>query len=148
MVSFYVARRHFGRVEFLDLVGLADAAFTRCPITAGLPRERRGLGMSYELYFEKQADLARDCAIAAPDIIFDLTPRGNNPAEQHGYTTVYSQRGWVPARTGFWVERRLLGNQFIAVRDDLLRQVGDFTVEHLNLEALDTAAPAQAQPPP
>lgn len=43
MVPYHVTRKHFSRVQWIDVRGLTDRAFTSCPATARRPRDSGGL---------------------------------------------------------------------------------------------------------
>ena len=116
MVAYYVVRENFGHVEILDRRGLVDRRFSSCPLLAKLDRTAGGLQLDYAYYFAHRAELERECAIARPDIIFDI---GDAPT-MSDYTVVYTQTGTIQTDSKFLPGNAFRATQFIAVRNDWL----------------------------
>jgi hypothetical protein len=118
MVAFYVSKAHYGQVHFTDVHGLADRALTDCPVTSGLAREAEGLRIQISDYLTMERELAAECDIPSPDVIFGVFD--TERLTDHGYTIVHIQHGdiethssWLPGTWG-------MSFQYIAVRNDLL----------------------------
>lgn len=119
MVMFHTAKRHFGRVKFIDLVGLCTRDFTDCPVTRQRGSTYGGVNMDYFYLFSDYQRLHTECGFEWPDIIFDIDDEGVKKQEflaQNGYQIVFSDegdvRGWSESLPGLYVG----AGQFISVR--------------------------------
>ena len=137
MVLYHTAKRHYGEIDVIDRAGLADRVFTRCPLTADLPRRAKGLIFDYSTYFTHQVALEQQCEVRRPAIIVDAlqADRYQDEVAAHGYTVVYTQEGNLLSGSERLPGRRIIGDQFIAVRSDLVPTLGDFEPVHI---AFDT----------
>ncbi|HEX2899943.1 MAG TPA: hypothetical protein VHS96_09515, partial [Bacteroidia bacterium] len=72
MMAFHLAKSHFGRFRFIDLVGLCTPDFTDCPVTKARGNFRGGLNMDLMYFFDDLPRIEAECGIAAPDIVFGL----------------------------------------------------------------------------
>ena len=52
MVSYSIAKNHYGQVRLIDRVGLINRDFTNYQITSNLSKKQEGLDMSYAYYFD------------------------------------------------------------------------------------------------
>ena len=130
MVTYHIARNHFGEVRFIDRLGLADRTFTDCKVTQALTKLSVGLSLSYDFYFHNFALLEQMCQQAKPDIIFDILgspfPKILAPNDRkeivanNGYTVIYSQIGNVMGDVTWLKGFKIPADAFIAVRTDIL----------------------------
>jgi hypothetical protein len=105
MVAYYVARRHFGRLRFIDINGLTSREATRVASAIGTARGATGVLLSPE---ELIPALEREGGAAArPDLLFDVRPRDRLLAQ--GYAVVLRQTGFEPGPRLGWGSRRLPG---------------------------------------
>ena len=120
MIMYHLAGSHFGHLEVIDKMGLADRTFTSCQETSGLPRNSLGLGMSYQFLFEKWNTI-KTCLPLRPDIIFDLYRDYDISSVSHnGYDIVYTQYGQTSPPSILFPIYQYAIEYFIAVRDDLI----------------------------
>jgi hypothetical protein len=116
MVPYHIARRHFGRVRFLDRHGLVERTLTGCSIARELPKDSGGIETALDWYFRHLAELERTCGMRKPDVVFDL---GRNTLNAYGYEDVYTQSGTL-ASSGTWLSGdTVLLDMFIAVKPHL-----------------------------
>jgi hypothetical protein len=93
MVMYYVAKRHFGRIRFVDAYGLTSPEATRLAGALGVARRSSGTQIAPAALIEA---LEREGGAAArPDVVFDIYPTAGELAER-GFETVYEQDGAAP----------------------------------------------------
>jgi hypothetical protein len=119
LVMFHTTKRHYGRVRFIDLVGLCTRDFTHCPVTKDRGGTYGGLNMDYYYLFSDYERLHAECGFEWPDIIYDIDGESKKKQvflAQNGYKVVFEDsgevKGWSESLPGMYI-----GNgQFIAVR--------------------------------
>lgn len=121
MVNFHLLRQQPGAIRVLDMAGLVDNTLRGCPVFARDGFDAQGLRLNYRKFFERLPEAQRDCAIRAPDIIYDIYGWGETiPLPDYlatqGYTVIFQQTGRVDASPG----RNITAQQLIAVRQTLL----------------------------
>jgi len=121
IVPYHLAMKHRGNVRFMDRFGLTDRIFTSCDTTRSLRRGRLGLQLSYKFYFENREALEKSGHLPRPDIIFDIGSARDSRAADNGYTIVYNQSGRIASDSQLFPGREVPADEFIAVRNDLLR---------------------------
>jgi len=117
MVPYYIAQKHFKKVEFIDMRALATKHFTECEVTSELSKGMSGIEMDFEIFFNRFDDLSSRCGITRPMIIFDLEYTGLNIMEENGYTVIFHQKGIIKSPFG---GDNVSAKIYIAVRNDLL----------------------------
>ena len=123
MVPYYIAKRRYKDVEFLDMRGLATKHFTECEITSDLPKTSAGIDLSYKLFFEILDEINTKCSISDPMIIFTLeTQERKEVIQENGYVIIYQQIGEVTTPFGGGY---VGAGQFIALRKDLATIIGE-----------------------
>lgn len=118
MVFYHLARRHAGRLEFVDLVGLTTPHLHDCPIIRGRRGTRVGLVLpSYEYFLASRDELHRRCGVPRPDVVVDLLRGDDDLAmlRRHGFRIVYRQEGAIEPAYGF-LGALEVADAFIAVR--------------------------------
>lgn len=132
-VPYYIAKEHFGYVEFIDACALSTRDLSSCPVTKNLKSFFGSCLPSYKFYFENKEDLYT-CGIKSPDIIYDPLPdvKDKDKIEKsefaalvkNGYTIFYKIYGVVPTHSKI-KGRRVISDHFIAVRNDLVKYIKD-----------------------
>ncbi|MGA2261212.1 MAG: hypothetical protein ABSH28_07245 [Acidobacteriota bacterium] len=103
MVLYYLAKRFFGRIEFIDLCGLFSSHVGSCRQVIDLASFQTpfnsGTLIPWEYYFEHKERLQKECNFPVPDIIVDLYWSENvlKSLEQNGYAVVFKSRGYIKA---------------------------------------------------
>jgi len=129
MVMFYVAKRFFGRIQFIDLCGLFSSHVPSCPEAIDLARFQTpynaGTIVPWEYYFAHKDDLRKACHMPLPDVIFDLYfSESIFPLlEQNGYVVVFKSQGYIRGRS-FLDNDYGPATEFIALKKDFFREVG------------------------
>jgi hypothetical protein len=125
-VPYYVARKFYGRVRFIDKAGLVTRDVTAHPGASEGQRRRTGLNFSYQQLFAL-ADDGNAADWIPPDVLFDYDLRGGpdgkraESAERHGYVRAFAQHGFPPSRSAILRGRRRFRDEaFIEVRRELM----------------------------
>lgn len=128
MVLFYLGREFPGQLRVIDRNGLTDRIFTGCPVAAGLPRTRNGLGNGYEWVVQQREALARQCQFEMPDVVFDIetswNKRNTDALRALGYVLIYQQRGHILEDGVLLPARRIGAGQYVAVSGALYAALG------------------------
>jgi len=120
MVAFYLAQKHFGALEFIDMKGLTTTHFLRCPMTHALPTSRFGLQLSYPELFD---NAYTQCILKRPAIIYDLgSTRRTKMIARYGYQVVYAQIGIILTGDD-WTRKKVWAGQYVAIRQDLVNKI-------------------------
>ena len=67
MIPFYLSKKYFGRLHFVDRGGLVERTLTDCPVTAALPRGVGGLSLTWKSFNEVLPELRTQCDFKDPD---------------------------------------------------------------------------------
>lgn len=134
MVAYYISKKYFKRIRFIDRHGLIDRTLTDCKVTSGSKRYSMGLYYLYDHFFRKLKELKKKCNITKPDIIFDLKARDANLISRNGYTIVYFQKGTTVSGSSWLPGFKLYFNQFIAVRNTLLKALNGLKPVNLKIQ--------------
>jgi len=122
MVAYHVFREFYGDVRFIDGYSLSSRELTDCPLSRSWGSGKLGLKFYYARYLDSLEELEHSCGVPRPDVIFDLDLPNLEYAKKiktAGYTIVFKQTG--PVQLHEWPRGAyVLGNQFIAVKNDLL----------------------------
>ncbi len=116
-IPYHLAREFYPRLQFLDLRALGTSQLTRCPHTRDFPRSDTGLKISYDEFLALLPELARDCGVRKPDILYDLGyGMRQDVLARNGYVITYRE-----ARTvrGQFSQRSVGSELFVAVRREL-----------------------------
>jgi hypothetical protein len=110
---YYLGKRFYQSIVFVDLRGLVTREVTRCPAAGELPRNIYGIALRYEEFFQRR-DAFASCDIPEPDVIFDLLPpstvrfltaRGYDPVQVSDGSGVRPPQ-WLLVRRGLLEGRR------------------------------------------
>ena len=118
MMAYHLCDAYYGKVRFIDLVGLCTADFTDCPVTAGRGNFPGGLNMDLVYFFEDLPRLGAKCGIEAPDIVFGLDEADRplrRQLEKHGYQVVFEQDGILPPASGLFPGLEIEAGEFVAL---------------------------------
>ncbi len=132
MINYYIAKRFFGRVEFVDLAGLFSNQVSKCPkyidIAAFQSPFNTGTIVPWDFYFSHKGQLI-SCGIPEPDIVVDLYfDDAIFPIlKEHGYEVVFKSSGWIRGKT-FLSSDYGPASEFVAVKRDLVPSKGEFPV--------------------
>ena len=132
MVPFYLFKNYYGQAKFIDFRGLSTHDFTQCQLTKSASKNRFGIALSYNYFFENINTLQQECQISKPDIIYDLDNEKLDTVqlvESAGYTVIYLQTGKIN-RNYFLKGDKVEGIEFIAVKNEI--------VDEANLEVAPT----------
>jgi len=128
MVPFYITHDHFKQIQFLDRFALTTNDFTNCHVTSHLHKGHFGIQLSFWYFFQHADDIRVHCSLQRPAIIYSLFHQRVQPPfklfEQNGYKIIYFQSGRI-ATGGWWITEKRYANQYIALRNDLVEQVGE-----------------------
>jgi hypothetical protein len=129
-LPYYLSLTDFGRLRIIDTCALVSRDFTACPVSAWLPKNRFGLRLSLEFFFQNRQQLWNTCRIGEPDIIFetDRTVRLHDGSfesvialvERNGYTVVYQQHDPIVNDSLVFPGTPIGGGEFIALRNNLV----------------------------
>lgn len=72
MVAYYTAVAHFGKIEFIDLVGLTSMHFHQCSLTQDRGHGVGGLNMDLDYLYANSKELSATCGFQMPRFVFDL----------------------------------------------------------------------------
>ncbi len=139
MVFYYTAQAFYGQVQFRDLRGLVESSLTLCPQLRDMPRSPQGLFWGYREFFSALPTLQTQCAITAPDIIYDLNDMSQKlgkTLETLGYTLIHRESGRLIENTTPLPSNRLLVPNLIFVRNDLLPLLGNPTMQVIDYRQL------------
>jgi hypothetical protein len=124
MVNFYIAKRFFGRVQFIDLAGLFSRHISFCPEVIDMGRFQTpfnsGTIIPWDFYFNHKNEL-QGCGIPEPDIIVDLyfDDKIFPLLAQNGYEVVFKSLGYIRGHT-FLGSDYGPATEFVAVKKDLV----------------------------
>ncbi|HJP39527.1 MAG TPA: hypothetical protein QF499_10450 [Gammaproteobacteria bacterium] len=102
-VMYHVTKEHFGRIRFIDLVGLADSTITKClPLNNETRRLRDAAARKQQLghlevlrYLIRESDKAGTCFSPRPDIIYLMGEIDKSAPElrELGYEFAFNNTG-------------------------------------------------------
>ncbi|MCX9083022.1 MAG: hypothetical protein OIN83_12590 [Candidatus Methanoperedens sp.] len=128
MVPYHIFKKNFGRIRFIDRLGLTTNDFTTCRITSKKSKNYLGIQIGYRFYFKYGQQIIDKCNIPMPDIIYDIDSNDflrAKLAENNGYTIIYKQYGYIETHSKLR-GRVVRANTFIAVRNDLMNSAMSF----------------------
>jgi hypothetical protein len=112
MVAYYVFRKEFGRITFIDLADIAtDTFMAQCPEL--LDPGKVGSRVHYAEWFAENGR----CEVPEPDVIVDVFDFDLLGSDQ--YVAVYEQHGAIGSGSSILPGDDVSLDQFIAVRRDL-----------------------------
>ena len=91
MVTYYLAKQFYGRVEFVDRFGLSTQHFMAFKKEVGLRAKSWGLEFPMEVYFAEGR--SRSGVQWSPDVTFGIYERIWRLWEENGYRQVFEQTG-------------------------------------------------------
>ena len=139
MVPFYIAKKHFGKVKFIDMYGLTTNHLTNCDLEnyfqgqfgSHLFRGRFGIQISPWFLFHNLKDIQKNCPVPEPDIVCGLGAGewlNDLDESKRKHQVIYRQSGNIT--TGdCWSRQRESANYFIAIHQDLLDKTNEFQLE-------------------
>jgi hypothetical protein len=134
-IPYHLMPDWYGKVWIYDRFALVERSFTECTLTRHLPRLTTGVQLDYDYYFRHVAEINSECGIPLPDLIVDIRKRDMELVAQSGYTVVYFIYGKVPGDGRQTFGPEVKADEFIAVRNDWLEQLGP--VEPVRVEFCD-----------
>lgn len=117
LIPYYAAKDNYGKVKFLDRVGLTDKTIIGCK-ELQFEKNWHGLDISYSKYFSDKEILERECGAIEPDIIFGLMNESAETVAQNGYVVLYNQGSYTIS--GLFGKQSVQTEEFVAVKRDLL----------------------------
>ncbi len=127
MVFFYTAKNHFRQVTFFDNRALIEDSLIKCELIDNVPRSNQGLFFSFDEFFELQPQLAEQCDIPVPDLLYDIndmTRQLHKRMENHNYTLIHKEGGKVLQNNTSIPTFILPAPNFIMLNNDLLDVAG------------------------
>ena len=117
MVPYYIAKENYGKVKFLDRMGLTERTITGCNLLK--PKKYRlGLNFPIDEYFDNKVILEEECGAIDPDIIYGLgIEKKGETINQNGYMVAYVQGSYTIS--GFLDERSVNSEEFVAIKKGL-----------------------------
>jgi hypothetical protein len=106
--------------HFVDLVSLCTPDFTNCPVTRARGRMRGGLNMDLMYMLTDWENIAQQCSMEKPDIIFGLDEddlRLTKFLQAHGYAIAALQEGWMANASFLSPGLQISATEFIVVQE-------------------------------
>ena len=129
-VSYHTFKKYFGKVKFIDTFALCSNKFTECEVTNKVEKYALGLRLGYNYIFENKKEILDRCNIDIPEIIFDIRNyRMQYVKNTTLYTIVYLQTGDIRYENRI-LGRKVIGHQWIAVRNDIYQKLKLNKVEY------------------
>jgi hypothetical protein len=125
---YYLTQEHFRRVRFFDLNGLTDRLATDAAVFASAEREIYGVAGLLSRILQDRTALESDPDFVAPDLIVYQFYTRRIPTlqfENSGYSVIYAQTGPISTGSRNFPGRTVLANQLIAIRRELLPELGN-----------------------
>lgn len=91
MVMYYLAQRHYGKIEFVDQAGLVSRHYD--PLVEELEIPHARLGLAWSLADSLAIGEFREGPEFHPDVVFDLYTGARNAARRNGYVVIFEQDG-------------------------------------------------------
>jgi hypothetical protein len=135
VLPYYLTREYFGRVRFFDANGLTDRVATDARAFSSLPRTPIGVDGTFELFLRRPRWVAADPDFVVPDVIIHQFYEERIPVAEYqvlGYDIVYVQTGEVATGSRLFPGGLIWANQLIAVRRDLLEELGELPKRRLD----------------
>jgi hypothetical protein len=127
MTAYYLAARHFGKVNILDLWSLTDRQLLDCLPPGSVQAGRWGTFIGADRPLRDHAQLTERCGLPLPDIFYNAVLDGYLVPlfEQLGYDVVYHQVGRIKnsERQDFFSAHEE-ADGYVAVRRELAQAVG------------------------
>jgi hypothetical protein len=111
-MPYYLALAPVGRLRFIDMCALVTRDFTACPVTTWLPKNRYGLRLSLEFFFQYRQQLLDRCHIDSPDMIFEFDRMLSSSGGRKELLTDFLKRN------GYSIAYQQRAREFVAVRND------------------------------
>jgi hypothetical protein len=125
MVFYYLAKRFYGRVEFVDRFGISTTHLSRVRDELGLRPGPHGLSLPMNRFFD--AGKQRSEPAWSPDVVFDIFDTRER-VEPFGYRVVHVQEGASPGpalRIGSWRFRYDMSMfEYLAVKEEVASRLG------------------------
>jgi len=125
MVFFYTAKKHFGKVKFFDNRGLVESSLVKCSLVDDVERSNQGLYFSFDGFFARQPQLAKQCGVPEPDILYDINDMSRKLPQRmkaFSYTLTHNEGGKMLQNASSLPAKTLPSPNFVMIKEELAKQ--------------------------